>query len=111
MAPAAFCSGVARSKTQQCTVFGTVHVHVMTLAENCIFNDCVSVARRQLGCLRFCYVPRGCRTPRRYRCQPDMVQRAISDASPQSPARDATESAAAQRVRPQFTSRRYGLPG
>jgi len=95
----------------RCTVFGIVHVQVVVLAENCIFNDCVSVSRRQLGCLRFCYVPRGCRTPRRYRCQPDMVLQQTFDAIPGSPAHDATAAGETLRVMPRFTSRRYGLPG
>lgn len=69
---------------RRCTVFGIVDVHAIELAENCIFDDCLNVARRQLGCMRFCYVPHGCRTPRRYNCQSD--------------------------VRPQFTRRRYGEP-
>ncbi|MGH8428966.1 MAG: hypothetical protein ACREUF_01045, partial [Solimonas sp.] len=36
------------------TVFGIVEVHAMKLAENCLFMHCVNVARRQLGCLRYC---------------------------------------------------------
>ena len=59
----------------RCTVFGIVDVHAVALAENCIFNNCLNVARRQLGCMRFCHVPYGCRTPRRYHCQPDLVRR------------------------------------
>jgi hypothetical protein len=47
------------------TVFGIVDVHAIALAENCIFTGCVNVARRQIGCMRFCYVPCHCRTPRR----------------------------------------------
>ena len=54
------------------TVFGIVQVHAIELAENCIFMGCMNVARRQLGCMRFCYVPHGCRTPKRYHCQPDL---------------------------------------
>ena len=30
------------------------------------------IARRQSGCIRFCYVPEPSRTPRRYRCTPDL---------------------------------------
>ena len=46
------------------------------------------MARRGIGCLRFCYVPPGSRTPRRHRCQPDLA----------GPER-------AGRVRPLFTQR------
>lgn len=59
------------------TVFGQVLVHAFALAEDAIFTDCVCAARRQLGCMRFCYVSAGCRTPRRFRCQPDVVEAKI----------------------------------
>ena len=39
----------------------------------------VNACRRQIGCMRFCYVPPGSRTPRRYHCQPDLVERAVAD--------------------------------
>ena len=93
------------------TVFGIVDVHAVELAEDSLFTACINVARRQLGCMRFCYVPPGCRTPRRYHCQPDLVAQAVvaSDADPaRQPALIAAE---AERVRPQFTAERYGLPG
>ena len=108
---------------QRCTVFGIVQVHAMALAENCIFNDCVNVARRQLGCMRFCYVPYGCRTPRRYNCQPDLAEREIEDqlhsavtgqqlsTSQKSALETAITDARLReraRVRPQFNSVRYG---
>ena len=92
------------------TVFGIVDVHAIALAENCIFTGCVNVAQRQIGCMRFCYVPCHCRTPRRYRCQPDgaiaEVRRRITDAD-----RLHAEIHSEQlRLRPQFTSERYGTP-
>jgi hypothetical protein len=95
------------------TVFGLVQVHAMALAENSIFNDCVHVARRQIGCMRFCYVPEGCRTPKRYNCQPDLAMRAAQERHlGEAPAVvQAAQARAAARVRPQFTTRRYGLPG
>jgi hypothetical protein len=110
---------------KRCTVFGIVDVHAIKLAENCIFNDCLNVARRQLGCMRFCYIPTVCRTPRRYNCQPDLAEKCAAktvedemlrlDPKPtQAEIRAAQEharEAARQRVQPQFTDRRYGRPG
>ncbi|HSQ24615.1 MAG TPA: hypothetical protein VLN44_09395 [Pyrinomonadaceae bacterium] len=97
---------------ERCTVFGIVQVHAMQLGENSIFNDCVNVARRQLGCMRFCYVPFGCRTPRRYNCQPDLVTAAVCDKFASAPAElGRLVSLERERVRPQFTDRRYGRPG
>jgi len=106
---------------KRCTVFGIVDVHAVELAENCIFNDCLNVARRQLGCMRFCYVPFGCRTPRRYHCQPDLVAQAVEEnlraeaaaEGEPAPAQAELEAAKARerlRVKPQFNSERYGTP-
>jgi hypothetical protein len=93
---------------QRCTVFGIIDIHVMELGENSIFMSCVNVARRQLGCMRFCYVPRGCRTPKRYHCQPDGVISAVVDATT-DPQKRSLEIASVQlSVTPQFTSVSYG---
>lgn len=75
------------------TVIGEVHTHAVEIAENSIFTGRMQVARRGIGCMRFSYVPPGSRTPRRHRCQPDLVG-----------------SQNAQLVRPLFTSERYGTP-
>jgi hypothetical protein len=84
------------------TLIGKVHTRLMQLASNAIFLASLSSTdtwiapvlceRRQEGCIRFSYVPLGSRTPRRYKCQPAWDG-------------DAT------RVRPQFTSLRYGDAG
>lgn len=89
---------VARS-----TVIGTVQVHAIELAENSIFDGVVTVGRRQRGCVRFCYVTPGSETPRRHGCQPDLTEVAVGpDEQDRRSERD--------RVRPRFTSRRYGNP-
>lgn len=112
-------------EVRRSTVFGIVDVHAIELAENSIFNDCLNVARRQLGCMRFCYVAPNCRTPRRYHCQPDQaIKTARELAARQLVQRNPTatpnqialiqEDAAGialQRVRPSFTHRRYNCPG
>jgi hypothetical protein len=77
---------------------GTVHTKLLTLASDSIFFARVAVSgaaplvaeRRQEGCVRFCYVPPGSVTPRRFRCVPD---------------------AGHPDVLPHFTSLRYGDPG
>jgi hypothetical protein len=103
---------------RRCTVLGIVDVHAIELAENCIFSGCLNVARRQLGCMRFCYVPPGCRTPRRYQCQPDLAVQAAAvewhqghpSATPSASELEAAQERARARVRPQFNSMRYGAP-
>lgn len=94
----------------RCTVFGIVDVHAVELAENSIFCDCLHVARRQIGCMRFCYVPPGCRTPRRYHCQPDLVVQAVKDQGLDTAAELREIAVETLRVQPQFTDTRYGRP-
>ncbi len=106
---------------ERTTVIGEIQAHAIELAENSIFVGKVHVARRQHGCMRFCYVPPGSRTPRRYRCQPDLAEQDARAAIPTQevgPAAQVTFTVdasgrvrqARQRVRPWFTSTRYGMP-
>jgi hypothetical protein len=86
----------------ECTIVGKVHTKLLQLASNSIFFARLGTAtgetwrapllaeRRQQGCVRFCYVPPGAVTPRRFHCMPD---------------------AAHPDVLPHFTSLRYGDPG
>ena len=118
------------------TIIGKVHTKLLRLASNSIFFARLGPApgetwiapliaqRRQKGCVRFCYVPPGCRTPRRYNCQPDLVEQAAEAAvradaqdSVPVPGKDELADAIAAarqrehiRVRPQFNSVRYGAP-
>lgn len=85
---------------QGCTLIGKVHTQQLTLASDCLFIAALSAGdgwkaplwaeRRQQGCMRFCYVPPGARTPRRYHCQPEEGD---------------------LETHPHFTSLRYGDPG
>jgi hypothetical protein len=84
------------------TFIGKVHTVLMELASNTIFlsnleqSDVwkapVLAKRLQAGCVRFSYLPWNSQVPRRYRCQPADEHQGI-------------------RVRPQFTSLRYGDAG
>ena len=81
------------------TIIGKVHTEQMAMASNSIFyaqlapldqwTAPVIVDQLQQGCVRFCYVPRGCRVPRLFHCYP--VAGKVST--------------------PQFTSLRFGDPG
>jgi hypothetical protein len=103
------------------TVIGRVTVNAIELAENSVFVSTVNSARRQIGCMRFCYVPPDSRTPRRFECQPDSAQKTIAEQMRADarqaglpPPADADIAAAQQReavrVRPLFNSLRYGTP-
>lgn len=100
------------------TVFGQIHTHAIDLAENSIFDHLVKVGRRQRGCIRFCYVDHnlpGTRTPRRYNCQPDLVEQAVwaeferGEITTEAD-RDLKLARERLRVRPLFQSVRYGKP-
>jgi hypothetical protein len=96
------------------TVFGRIESHTIDLGENCLFVGVIRVARRQRGCLRFCYVTPGSRTPRRYECQPDLVERTVADlfraGELSAEERDILQERERLRVTPQFNSTRYGTP-
>jgi len=87
---------------QKTTIIGQVRTQMMELASDTIFlaalkaNDtstaAVQAERLQQGCVRFSFVPPGSQVPRLFHCQP---------ASPDD----------AARVRPLFTSLRYGDAG
>ena len=85
----------------RCTVIGQVQVHGIALAEDSIFASPLRVLRRQAGCVRFCFVPRGSRTPQRFHCQPDLAW-AAADAS--------QRERELLRVVPSFRSERYPSP-
>lgn len=71
-----------------CTVLGATHA-VTLHASNSILQSKVVVERRQVGCVRFTYLPFDSEVPRRYRCQPE-------------------DLVSAARVRPAFESERFG---
>jgi hypothetical protein len=103
---------------RRCTVFGQVQTHAITLAENCIFMGALQDCRRQQGCMRFCYVAPGSRTPKRFECQPDLVEKAVLAMAQQdalkTPMTNTQRAALLQqaraRVEPEFNSTRYGKP-
>jgi hypothetical protein len=104
-----------RLTIRRATVFGKVQVHAIDLAENSIFTGLITVAHRQMGCMRFCSYVKGSRTPRRYECQPDLAELAVTPealrgVSPLPPAVEEARARARLRVRPQFNSVRYGRP-
>lgn len=83
------------------TLIGKVATIELVLASNVIFlagtrpGDMLAPVhsdRTQEGCIRFSYVPLDARVPRRHHCQPQATVDKL-------------------RVRPQFTSLRYGEPG
>ncbi|WP_129793257.1 hypothetical protein [Sphingosinicella sp. CPCC 101087] len=109
------------------TVFGKIHVATMALVSNSILAAALAPAdtwtapvraeRRQIGCVRFSYVPPGSAVPRRHRCQPShAVAAALRTAREANPMLSAAEAdaivdAVRDRLRPSWTDLRYGRPG
>lgn len=88
---------------ERTTVFGQVLVKELTLASEVIFTRPVTAERLQAGCVRFSYLPDDVsQTPRRYRCQPDLVLEGVTDLSQQALIR--------AHLTPSFTSVHYGHP-
>lgn len=83
-----------------CTLFGSTAAGRLE-ASNTLFDGLVNIARRQEGCVRYCYLPAKSVTPRRHRCQPDLV---MTDLPAALAAREAT------RVTPGFTSIHFDTP-
>ena len=85
------------------TVLGDLAAKTLA-AENSILDGLVVVARTQSGCVRFSFVPAdpGCRTPRRFRCQPALALEGVTG--------PAARAAIVARVRPAYVSREYGDP-
>ncbi len=105
------------TRIERSTVRGETRVREIDLASGTIFDGLVTTERQQRGCVRFCFVPSGSVTPRRYRCQPDLaIRRAITEAEEAAggpiPASQAGElrEAAIRRVRPEYSSERFGQP-
>ncbi|MFL6247280.1 MAG: hypothetical protein ACJ74H_14710 [Thermoanaerobaculia bacterium] len=94
----------------RCTVIGEILAHAMELGESSIFTAPLTIVRRQIGCIRFCHVPAGSRTPRRYHCQPDLVEQAVKDAAAPGENTMPRIEEERRRVKPRFTSTSFASP-
>lgn len=109
------------------TLFGRVAAERFDLVSDTIFlarlpagsdwDAPVWAERRQMGCVRFSYVPRGAIVPRRFRCQPQLAidqaiearSRALGAPVPAAE-REAIVLRIARHMVPGFSARRYGRP-
>ena len=112
-APERLCAH-ATLNIRRTTLFGHIQTHSIDLAEDSLLIGLIRACRRQKGCIRFCYVTPGSKTPRRYECQPDLVEESVralftkGDLTPQQ--RDTMIANERLRVEPAFNSVRYGTP-
>lgn len=103
--PAIAADGNATSgpplKIERATVLGNVRTTDLILASECVFAEGdVRSDRLQDGCVRFSVLDTTTsRTPRRFRCQPDLALVGVDSAH---------EAAVRQAMRPVFTTETYG---
>jgi len=106
------------------TVIGKVSARLLSYVSNTIFQARLAAGdpwttpvrseRKQTGCVRFSFLPPGARTPRRYRCQPDLaIRTALTAARKDNPllglaAKASIATRVRDRVRPGFSELRYG---
>ena len=94
---------------ERVTILGRSYFKELTLASEVIFTERVRTERVQAGCVRFSYIPPGSKTPRPYRCQPEL-EIAVQE---EKAGRDLTAAEKGE-IRiwlvPSFTDDRYGQP-
>lgn len=104
------------ARFERTTIRGRTRVRQIDFATETLFDGLVTAERVQTGCVRFSFVLAGSRTPRRYRCQPDLAERKAIEAEearvgPLTAAQRAAVRAAVRlRVKPEYTSEVYGQP-
>jgi hypothetical protein len=94
------------------TVLGTTQTKTLN-ASDTIFEQPVTVIRRQTGCVRFSYLAPGSRTPRAYRCQPELeISRQLEEAKNQDKVVDEkiVRGKVSGWLKPNYTSSQYGHP-
>lgn len=90
----------AELTVEKSTVFGLTGARQF-VAGNSIFARVVTIERRQVGCVRFCALAENSKTPRRFRCQPDLGLEGIGPLA---------QASVRARLAPLFTSTHYGNP-
>lgn len=101
----------ANADIRTSTLLGRVELRELEGSES-LFVEPVEVRIVQAGCLRYSYTPSSSRTPRRFRCQPDLALAAARAAAADAgdPFTNADIAAISGRVRPMFTSMTPGHP-
>lgn len=94
---------------ERVTVLGPSLVKELTMASEVIFTGPVVAERLQEGCVRFSFVPAGSKTPRRYRCQPDLEMEVRAEQLGR-PLTEAEKAEIRSWLAPSFTDTRYGQP-
>lgn len=94
---------------ERVTIFGPSYFKELTLASEVIFTGRVEAERVQEGCVRFSYIPPGSKTPRPYRCQPEL-EIAVQEEKAGKDLTTAQKDEIRRWLVPSFTDVRYGQP-
>ncbi len=103
----------AVAQVERSTILGK-SVLMGIYASDSIFTDEVAAKQKNIGCIRFCYLPAGSRTPRRFCCLPDLAMEEEARRQKLLSSKDLSKRACQSveaKTRPTFTSLRYGDPG
>jgi hypothetical protein len=101
---------------ERSTILGRANIYLLELGSNSIFDGVLCVLRTQDGCVRYCYMPwdewMDSKAPWRYHCQPiTAIDEAVAAAERVGEDKEAAKNAAISRVKPHYTSVRYGEAG
>lgn len=108
-------------RTERSTILGKTKVYAIDLAADCIFHREVEVERRQVGGMRFSYVPPNngmspspakptWNTPQQFYCQPNQIYERLNLAQNTCDSVEASDTSWSL-IRSAFTSERYGDAG
>jgi hypothetical protein len=104
----------ARLSLSRVTVLGGVHVREVDTVADSILTGRLDSARRQVGEVRFSYLPEGSSTPRRAACQPDDALAEIDDKIARGLIAASERAELRRRVlaalTPRFDGARFGAP-
>jgi len=108
------------AQIEESTIMGDVSVMGIALASNSIFTERVHAARKQQGCMRYCYIRKGQDTPRQFHCQPrtyikkvqdDLLTKAkVQKGLEKDTFKKTIENFVNSWFKPCFADRRYGHP-
>ena len=94
---------------ERVTILGPSYFKELTLASEVIFTEVAVAERVQEGCVRFSYIPEHSKTPRPYRCQPEL-EIAVQEEKAGRDLTAAEKSEIRSWLVPSFTDERYGQP-
>jgi hypothetical protein len=95
----------------QTTVLGGASVHQVDVVEDSLLTAPLRSARRQVGAVRWSYLPPGSRTPQRFECQPDSALADVDARMLDPTTRERLRAQTLAALTPRFDNTTFGTPG